>query len=414
MRKQTIFTAILSLFLIVGITNSADAQLGKKLKKGLNIGKKANNAGKKAGKKSGKTGKGKDFSAFNSETDELGMTGQYFGLKDPSSSALRFVKNEEGKIVNKLHYFDSSKNEPDFKLTLKESYYTKYGVKMFFHWRSASASSYVELIEVDPGVVAVIQGDRSLNSYEDPIPLDATRTVVEVGAKDTASFDTWDIETAQAKVDMILGTLKGAQGDKIKKKLMRFDVYKNYKGKIAFAKGTNYLRNQKSNQPTEKEANFITKRELGATVAFKPYFEQPLEQSHPGAWFNITYEMAGEKTDREALRQSSTKFSKNIPQIDDDQEKFYFWYPKVTVNTSNNVADYAFLELLRKTQDKLQAGQTYDLKVTVWAYKDGANIDPVATGTIQLEYTTGENGSKKLLSDPIKGWITVLEDYLDE
>ena len=407
MKKQTVLTAILSLFLIVGISNTAEAQFGKKAKNALGLGKKAKN------KKGKKGGKGGSFSSFNSETDEMGITGEYFGLKDPGAVGFRFVKEAEGKIVNQLHYFEK-KGDPTMKLTMKESYYTKHQVKMFFYWRSASASSYVEMMEIAPGVFAIITGDRSLNKYEDPIPLDATRTVVEVGAKNKADFETWDIETAQAKVDMLLTTLKSANADKAKKKLMRFDVYKNYKGKIAFAKGTNYLRNQKANQPTEKVANFITKRELGETVAFKPYFEEPLASSHPGAWFNITYEMLGETTDREKLRKSSTKFSKNIPQIDKDQDKFYFWYPKVTINTSNNVADYAFLELLRLTQDKLQAGNTYDLKVTVWAYKDGANIDPVATGTIQLEYTTDENGTKKRLFDPIKGWITVLEDYLDE
>lgn len=407
MKKQTVLTAILSLFLIVGISNTAEAQFGKKAKQALGLGKKAKN------KKGKKGGKGGNFSSFNEETDEMGVTGEYFGLKDPKAVGFRFVKEAEGKIVNELHYFEKN-GEPTMKLTMKESYYTKHQVKMFFNWRSASASGYVEMMEVAPGVFAIITGDRSLNSYEDPIPLDATRTVVEVGAKNKADFDTWDIDTAQAKVDMLLATLKSANADKVKKKLMRFDVYKNYKGKIAFAKGTNYLRNQKANQPTEKVANFITKRELGETVAFKPYFEEPLASSHPGAWFNITYEMLGETTDREKLRKSSTKFSKNIPQIDKDQDKFYFWYPKVTINTSNNVADYAFLELLRRTQDKLQAGNTYDLKVTVWAHKDGENIDPVATGTIQLEYTTDANGTEKRLFDPIKGWITVLEDYLDE
>ena len=409
MKKQTVITAILSLFLIIGISNNANSQIGRNA---LGQGKKALSMGKKGKSKSGKSksGKGGSFTEFNNETDEMGITGEYFGLKDPGAVGFRFVKENEGKIVNELHYFEK-KGEPTMKLTLKESYYTKHQVKMFFKWNSASASGYVEMMEVAPGVFAIITGDRTINSYEDPIPLDATRTVIEVGAKNKADFDTWDIDTAQAKVDMILATLNAANSEKVKKKLMRFEAYKNYVGKIAFAKGTNYLRNQRANQPTEKVSNFITKRELGETLAFKPYFEKPLAASHPGAWFNITYEMAGVTTDREALRKSSTKFSKNIPQIDKDQDKFYFFYPKVTVNTSNNIADYAFLELLRLTQDNLQAGKTYDLKVTVWAYKDGANIDPVATGTIQLEYGTR---TEKLLFDPIKGWVIVLEDYLDE
>ena len=80
MRKQTIITAILSLFLIVGMSNQAEAQFGKKLKEGLKIGKNAKKTGNKVGKKSGK---GKDFSAFNSEGDELGVSGHYVGLIDP-------------------------------------------------------------------------------------------------------------------------------------------------------------------------------------------------------------------------------------------------------------------------------------------------------------------------------------------
>ncbi|SMD33168.1 hypothetical protein SAMN04488029_1532 [Reichenbachiella faecimaris] len=381
--------------------HQSEAQFGK-LKSAMGKSKSKSSSG----------GGGNAFASFNDETDEMGITGSYYGLSDGKSYGYRFVKEDEGKLVNQLFYFEKAGDDPQLKMDMKESYFRKAEVKLFYNWLSASASGYIELIEVDPGVLAQIKSDRSYN--DGPVALDATRTVVDVYAKDKANFDTWDIETAQAKVDMLIGTLKADEFVKVKKNLEKFEVYSTYKGKIAFAKGTNYLRNQKSNQPTEKPANFITKAELGATVAFKPYFEQPLEVSHPGAWFNITYEMAGEITDREKLRKSSTVFAENIPQIDKDQEKFYFWYPKVTVNTSNNVADYAFLELLRKSQNQLTAGQVYDLKVTVWAFKDGANIDPVASSTIQLEYTKEENGTKKLLFDPIKGWVTVLENLLDE
>lgn len=410
MKKQTLVTVLLSLFLVVGISNTAEAQFGKKAKQALGLSKKGKDKTSKAKSKS--KGGGGNFSAFNSETDAMGITGEYTAYTDKSKVGLRFVKESEGKIVDELHYFEKN-GDPTLTLNMKESFYRKHQVKMFFVWRSASASSYIEMMEVAPGVMAVITGDRSLNKYDEPLQLDATRKVVDIAAKNTADFDTWDVETAQAKVDMLVGTLKGAAGEKAKKQLMKYDVYKNHIGKIAFAKGTNYLRNQKRNQPTEKEANLITKQLLGETVAYKPYFEMPLEQSHPGAWFNVTYEMAGQTTDREALRKSSSIFAKNIPQMDDDQDLFYFWYPKVTINTSNNVADYAFLELLRLTQDNLSPGQTYDLKVTVWAYKDGANIDPVATGTIQLEYSTDENKTKKRLFEPVQGWVSKIEDVLD-
>ena len=405
MKKSKLLVAVLSVFLITGIQN-ANAQFSK-LKDAVN---------KPKSNDKGNPSKGNDkgaFSELNSETDDLGITGQYFGLKDPRSFGFKFVKEAEGKLVNQLHYWEKKAAEPQIKMELKESYYTKNNVKFFYIWINATSSGYVELIEVDPGVMAQIS-QTQYSSNGGPAPLEANRKVVDVYAKDKASFDTWDIETAQAKVDMLIATLKGAEGEKIKKNLMKYEVYSNYKGKIAFTKATNVLRNQKDHEPIEKKENFITKGELGNTIAWKPYFEQPLEQSHPGAWFNITYEMEGVTTDREKLRKESTVFSKNIPQIDKDKNLYYFYFPRVIVDRSNNVADYAFLELLRLIQDKLKVGQVYDLKVTVWAYKDGANIDPVATGTIQLEYTKEEEGTKKYLTEPVHGWISKIETLLDE
>ncbi|WP_431167464.1 hypothetical protein [Tenacibaculum halocynthiae] len=405
MRKQILVTCALSIAMLFGTSNESNAQFKRLLKKVTS--KKSSSKKSKSGGASGGT-----FSYLNNEKDDLGLSGEYHGLKDKKAFGFRFVKENEGKVVNELHYWEKKQEKPQLKMNFKESYYRKKQVKMFFVWMSSYAKSYVEVFEVAPGVLAQTQQtSRSINKYEESVPLDSKRTVIEVMAKNKADLDTWDIETAQAKVDMLISSLNTAKIAKTKKKLMRFETYKNYHGKVAFAKQTHYLKSSKSNQPVEKPANFITKRELGETVAFKPYFEQPLSVSHPGAWFNITYEMAGQKTSREALRKTSTKFSKNIPQLTDYKNDFYFFYPKVTINTSNNIADYAFLELLRLTQDNLTQGKVYDLKVTVWAYKDGQNIDPVATGTIQLEYT---KNTEKLLLDPVKGWITVLEDYLDE
>ncbi|KAB1154638.1 hypothetical protein [Tenacibaculum aiptasiae] len=405
MRKQVILTCVLSAMMFLGGTTETNAQFKSLIKK-VTSKKKSKRGSKSSGASSG------TFGYLNSVNDELGMSGEYHGLKDKKAFGFKFVKEDQGKVVNQLHYWERKQENPQLKMNFKESYFRKKQVKMFFVWMSSSAKSYIEVFEVAPGVIAQTQQtDRSINSYDESVPLDSKRTVIEVMAKNKADLDTWDIETAQAKVDMIISDLNSLKMAKTKKKLMRFDSYKNYHGKVAFAKGTNYLRSSRSNQPVEKVANFITKQELGSTVAFKPYFDQPLSVSHPGSWFNITYEMAGKKTGREELRKTSTKFAKNIPQLDKYKNDFYFFYPKVTVNRSNNIADYAFLELLRQAQDDLKEGQTYDLKVTVWAYKDGQNIDPVATGTIQLEYTAN---TEKLLLDPVKGWITVLEDYLDE
>lgn len=411
MKKQVLLTSMLSIFMLFGTPEKSNAQFKKFLKK---VTKKVTKKGGTSSSKKSNSGESDGtFSDFNNVKDDYNVSGEYYGLKDKKAHGFKFVREADGEVINKLYYWGKKQENPQLKLNFKESFFRKKQVKLFFVWNSPHAKSYAELLEVAPGVLAQLQQtERSVgSSYSESVPLEVKRTVVDVFAKNKADLDTWDIETAQAKSDMVLTSLNSDKVEKDKKKLLRFDAYKNYKGKIAFAKSPSYLRSRNDKQPVEKVANFITKRELGATVGFKPYFEKPLAISHPGAWFNITYEMAGKKTGREELRKTSTKFSKNIKRLDKWLNDFYFYYPKVTVNTSNNVADYAFLELLRITQGNLKMGQTYDLKVTIWAFKDGQNIDPVATSTIQLEYTAN---SEKLLLDPVKGWITVLENYLDE
>lgn len=97
--------------------------------------------------------------------------------------------------------------------------------------------------------------------------------------------------------------------------------------------------------------------------------------------------------------------------MNDDRNQFYFLFPHILTSAGGRHADYAYLELLRLTQDKLKVGQTYELKVTVWAFKDGENVAPVAKGAIQLKYT---ESSKKRLFNPDNGLVVQLEDYLDE
>ena len=75
--------------------------------------------GKLKDKLSGGGGSGSGhFESFNQETDEMGVTGQYFGLSDKKSYGFRFVKEANGKIVNEMHYFEKKKSdEPQLKLS---------------------------------------------------------------------------------------------------------------------------------------------------------------------------------------------------------------------------------------------------------------------------------------------------------
>jgi len=405
MNKQTLYTLLLSIGMLIGGTNSANAQFGKKFKNALNKAKnKIENSGKSSSKESSSTSprggktKGKSFTEFNSETDELGLTGEYTVLVENMRIGLRFLKLKDGALANKLELYFKSKETPDYTLELKEKYLRKHQIKYF----TGSKSSLVVIAE---GVLA----EMSV-SHEG-------RKVTNVYAKDKAEFETWDLETAQAKVDMISMTLDSEQVASDKAKLEKISsAYKNNKGKVVFAESYRWLskREQTQHNPMVNEKVFRTKLMLGANIGYKPFFEMPLSSSHPGAWFNITYELAGHKTDREALRKSSTFYAKNIPQMDDsmDINGFYFFYGKAALDS--RTLDYAFLELLRLAQGKFVAGKTYDLKVTVWAHKDGENIDAVATGTLQLEYKSGAKETKYKLFDPVNGWIPKLEGWLDE
>jgi len=382
MKKQTLLILLLSIGMLLGGTNSAEAQFGNKLKNAL---------------KKGKT-KGLSFSEFNNETDELGLTGEYTVLVQNARLGLRFVKLKDGALANKLEMYFKSKETPDYSLELKEKYLKKHQLKYFVGSKSS-------LVEVADGVIAEMAVSNE------------GRKVTNVYAKDKSAFETWDLETAQAKVDMISATLDSEEIAKKKEKLEKISAaYKNNKGKIVFAESYRWLskREQTATDPMVDEKVFRSKLMLGADIGYKPFFEMPLAVSHPGAWFNVTYEIAGHKTDREALRKSSTFYAKNIPQMDKsiDINGFYFFYGKAALDS--RMVDYAFLELLRLAQNDFKSGQTYDLKVTVWAHKDGQNIDPVATGTLQLEYMPKPTQTKYKLFDPKNGWIPKLEGWLDE
>ena len=84
MRKQSIVTIVFSMFLLLGINQEVNAQFGKKLKGAFGKAK--------IGK--GKSG-GSSFAYLNNETDDLGMSGEYFGLVDTKAFGFKFVKESE-------------------------------------------------------------------------------------------------------------------------------------------------------------------------------------------------------------------------------------------------------------------------------------------------------------------------------
>lgn len=372
MNKKT--NIMLAFAAVLCLSVPASAQLGSKLKDKVSGGKSS----------------GGNFAGFNNETDELGITGEYHSLADKKSYGLRFIKEKEGKIVNTLEYYEK-KGKVLIELALKESYYTKNKVKLFYFWSTANASGYVELIEVEPGILAVTtQSAESANGG--PATLDAKRTVKDVFAKNKESLATWDIETTQAKVDAIIASLNTEKLEKETAEWMKNEVFAKNVNKVVFANQFYHL--QKQGYPHKigvDGKNFATELDMSGNMNFMAFFKYPPKVKYAGQQINIEYEMNGQKVNREELRKKSAAWSKMV-KILEAKDFEYNQSPIRAIREYNQyqsayVQDYAAIQVLYNNRDKFKVDQTYDLTVRIYAHRDGENGDLLAEGTVKLKYS---------------------------
>ncbi|MBL7931766.1 MAG: hypothetical protein JNL60_07690 [Bacteroidia bacterium] len=362
-----------------------------------------------------------NFEAFNAEKDELGITGQYFGKSDKKGYGYRFVKEADGKIVNELHYFEKKKStEPQLKLSMKESYYSKNKVKLFYVWVNANAAGYVELIEIEPGVLAQV-GQSSESANGGPATLDAQRKVSDIYIKDQSKFDAWDLETAQAKVDMIIQSLNTEKIAKETEEWKKFDVYAKNINKVVFAAQWYHL--QKQGYPHKigvNGADFKTELDMGGNMMFMAFFEVPPKLKYPGHQINIENEMNGQKVNRETLRKKSAAWS-NMVKILETKDFEYRQSPTRSIREFNQynsqfMQDYAAIQLLYDNKAKFKVGQTYDVTVRFYSHRDGENGDLLAEGTVKLKYT--DKAKLAFEGDPAKpeskGIWAQFEAFLNE
>ena len=370
---------------------------------------------------SGKSSGGGNFESFNTETDELGVTGQYFGKVDKRSFGFRFVKEADGKIVNELHYFEKKKStEPQLKLSLKESYYSKNKVKLFYIWTNGSASGYVEVIEVDPGVLAQIQ-QSEYSSNGGPAPLEAKRKVVDIMTKDQAKLADWDLETAQAKVDMLIASLNTEKLEKETAEWMKNEVYAKNVNKVVFAAQWYHL--QKQGYPDKvgvSGGDFKTELDMAGNMMYMAFFKTPPKMAYPGQQINIEYEMNGQKVNRETQRKKSAAWS-NMVKILETKDFEYRQSSTRSLREYNAyqrayMQDYACIQLLYSNKDKFKVDQTYQITVKFYAHRDGENGDLIAEGTVKLKYT--KEAKIVFEGDPakpeLKGVWAQFEEFLNE
>jgi len=363
-------------------------------------------------------GGGPDYSHLNEINDEYGVSGAYTSLdpeevKAPSgmvkkinSFGFEFVKEKDGNLVNELVWHVSKTDK--YELKLKENWKSKNNQVVFYKW--VSASTYLELIQLEAGVFAGTTVKNSIPGNGGVAPADWERTIGNVFAKDPAQLEVYDKETAKAKVDMIMMSLNAEALARKKKELEGFDAYKNYVGKIAFSDALRTFNYQYSDKPSEDPKNFKKELIIGKELYFRAYMDQPLVISHPGAWFNISYEMKGKKTDRESLRTKSTFYSKNIPRKDNGYQDNYCSWVHSTIEKQRgfDVWDYAYIELLHQLKDEFKVGETYELTVSFMAFKDGENLGTVATGKVNMKFT---EDSKKLMFNNEPGSLGIMDKY---
>jgi hypothetical protein len=400
--KIILTVAVLSLY---GYT--AKAQIGK-LKDKMSSGG------------SGKSSGG-NFETFNSETDELGITGQYFGKIDKRSFGFRFVKEADGKIVNELHYFEKKKStEPQLKLSQKESYYSKNKVKLFYTWVNSNASGYVEVIEIAPGVLAQInQSEYSSNGG--PAPLEAKRKVVDIMVKDQAKLAEWDLEAAQAKTDMLIASLNTEKLEKETAEWMKNEVYAKNVNKVVFA--AQWYQLQKQGYPDKvgvNGADFKTELDMAGNMMYMAFFQLPPKVKYPGQQINIEFEMNGQKVNRETQRKKSAAWS-NMVKILETKDFEYRQSSTRSIREYNAyqrayMQDYACMQLLYNNKDKFKVDQSYQITIRFYAHRDGENGDLLAEGTVKLKYT--KEAKIVFEGDPakpeVKGVWAQFEDFLAE
>ena len=361
------------------------------------------------------------FDALNSEVDEMGVTGQYFFLNDKKAVGLRFVKEADGKIINELHWFQKKlSGEPQAKFSFKESYFSKNKVKLFYVWMNSSAEGYAELIELEKGVIAQIQGNQS-NNNGGPITLEAKRKVTDLLLKDQAKLTTWDLETAQAKVDMIIASLNTEKIEKENAEWMKNEVYAKNVQKVVFAAQWYHL--QKQGYPDKigvNGADFKTELDMDGNMMFMAFFKVPPSVKYPGQQINIEYEMNGQKVNRETQRKKSAAWS-NMVKIIETKDVEYRQSSTRSIREYNAyqrayMQDYAAIQLLYSNKDKFKVGQSYQITVRFYAHRDGENGDLIAEGVVKLKYT--EKAKLVFEGDPtkpeLKGVWAQFEEFLNE
>ena len=283
--------------------------------------------------------------------------------KQKDGIELTFVDKENGKIENRI---DLNCTGGKLKFYLNESLYNKQKLALF-----KSNEMQASLIMIDKNVFAILESDK----------------LTDVLAKDKSMLSTYDLETAKAKYEDLKRKQDGAAADAAKQKMMNFAAYKENVGKVVFATNWGLFYPPEFNTAKEDPKQFLKSTELGKSIAAMAYFDKnPVATCGKTCQFNYEYEILGQKKDRKSNQSKSRAWS-NMVKDKEVINDYKFLGAHSLYNDPDNMWDATWVDLLHSVKDQLKAGQSYNFKMTVYTWKDGANQEKLAEGTIALQIT---------------------------
>ncbi len=326
------------------------------------------------------------------QADLAAISGKYFAAdgfefenamkmkkKQKDDISVTFVGEADGKIQNLVLV---KWKGGEFKAFLDEKLYNKKKVVWF-------KESENTLFELAPGVFAIANKDGS--------------QVGDVLAKDKNQLKDFDIETAKALIDEKTSELKGDADNAALAKYMKFEAFKNNLDKVVFGDNRNTFYNAYG-EPAEDPKTHIKSQLIGKPVWYNCYSKtNAVAKYGKTAEINIEYEMEGVKVDRKSQAKKGRNWASSIPKIE-PRDDYKFLGGRPVCDGSAKSFDYAFLALMNEMNGKLLFGKSYNLKVTVYAYKDGANVGKLGEGVIAMKYEPESQAAMDLW----KKWVDEL------
>lgn len=307
------------------------------------------------------------------------------------SAKFQYTKEKDDNVINLLSVYASEFTQENYKYGPKlDEKMQKTGTTVFSLYPSASKRYTYMQLEKDV-FAYIFSGDNFENAK-----------VLNVFAKDKAMLETYDKETALAKMQQLLKKADEEKNAKIKEDLLKNETYAKMKGKVGFV--THYNQTGASyGKITEKPDVFISSVEIGKPFYWRAYYDVvPDSKCGDGCNRNVIFEIDGVKMSWMELRKKSSTWSGKLEKTRVDNDYFSMCPTMINAYYSN----WALVSVLYQIKDKFSEGKSFKCKMTVTNYRDGVDQDILAEGTINLVY----KAANQSLIDTIFGRFKELDN----